>query len=131
MGITISFGGFHGGYHSFNMFRQAVARAIGGSYPPHDDPELDPKRWYWKTSGDGERYPGLTVFFTSDDSGCSILPRDCRKIAAEMEPLIPILDTYGLGPSHIARQGGYGQCARNYIAACREAVRLRRRLLYR
>lgn len=131
MGITVSFGGFSGGYFSFNDFRKAVARAIGGSYPPHDDPELDPKRWYWENPGDAERYPGLRIFFNADDSACSILPRDCRKIAAEMESLISILDTYGLGPTHIARQGGYGQCARNYANACREAVRLRRRLLHR
>ena len=70
MGLDISHDAWHGAYSAFNRFRQKVAQAMGGSYPPHyiydkigyrlyegADPdlpiinkELDGNTWYW---GDG------------------------------------------------------------------------------
>lgn len=132
MGIDITYGAFSGAYSAFNRFRQAVARAIGGSYPPHDDRSLEDGRWYWLDGGcTWEKNPGLGLFFTTDDSDVDIPPADAIQIADEMEAILPALDQMGMGVGHIEREGGYGAIARRYIAGCREAAADGEHLRYR
>lgn len=102
---------------------KAVARVLGGSYPPHDDKSLNSELWYWGDEFGKDTHPGLYVFFMHSDCDGEISPENCERIANEMEPLLPKLDAMGMGAGHIASRGGYGEVCRKFIAGCREAAR--------
>lgn len=121
MGLDVSHDAFSGAYSAFNRFRQAVAKATGGSFPYHDDPKLDPNMWY---AGDGmspETHPGLWAFFTHSDCDGDIPPDLCAKLADELDAILPALELHGAGGGHIERDGGYAAVARRFIKGCREA----------
>jgi hypothetical protein len=46
MGLDCSHDAFHGAYSAFNSFRKFICKAIGGSFPPHEDKTLDGDSWY-------------------------------------------------------------------------------------
>ena len=122
MGLDVSHGAFSASYGAFNRFRKAVAKAWGGSYPPHDDESLDDSRWY---CGEGTRLedcPGLVEFFNHSDCDGEISPETCRRVADDLERLLPGIDAAGIGAGHIERDGGYGVVARQFIAGCRAAA---------
>lgn len=145
MGLDISHDAFHGAYSAFNRFRQCVAEAMGGSYPPHYQygpngevfpqrpesefsplmlkPDLKESDWYW---GDGYRpatHPGLFEFFAHSDCDGEISPATCASLAAEMEELLPKIEALGwIAGGHIERGGGYAAVARRFIAGCRAAA---------
>ena len=128
MGLDCSHDAFHGAYSSFDRFRQAVAKAIGGSFPEHKDRELDPQMWYWGDGYSKETHPGLYVFLCHSDCGGDISPEDCEKVADELEVLLPAIESQGSGAGHIERDGGYGAVTRRFIKGCRLAAEKNERL---
>jgi hypothetical protein len=137
MGLDCSHDAFHGAYSAFNSFRQAVAFAIGGSYPPHykrDDKgsylrdeadrlirntDLDEDFVY---TGDGytkEKFPGLFEFLEHSDCDGCISPQMCKVVADDLEPLLDKMPEEAFG--HIARDGGYRQVLQRFIDGCRAA----------
>lgn len=130
MGLDTSHDAFHGAYSAFNRFRQAVAKAIGGSFPFHDDTSLDNKLWYWGDGYGKESHPGLHCFFMHEDCDGEISPEDCARIADELEPLLPEIDEMGMGGGHIESQGGYGSVTRKFIAGCRLAAESNETLVF-
>lgn len=128
MGLDVSHDAFSGAYSSFNRFRQAVAKAMGGSFPPHekdvheDGTKLEPEMWYWGEGYTQSTHPGLSVFLGHSDCDGEIAPADCIKVASELEALLPQLDAMGIGAGHIERGGGYGAVARRFIAGCKDAA---------
>jgi len=132
MGLDCTHDAFHGSYSAFNRFRKAVAKAAGGSYPPHDivHPEtgepLDNRFWYIDTDKySRETHPGLYIFLSHSDCDGEISPEDCEKVANDLEELLSIIDRMGMGTGHIARDGGYGAVCRRFIAGCRLAAKRR------
>jgi hypothetical protein len=122
MGLDTTHDAFHGAYSAFNRFRQAVAAAMGGSYPPHAQDGRNPDLWYWGTGYSAESHPGLYEFLAHSDCDGEISPEMCRRVADEMEILLPAIEEHGLGCGHIERDGGYGAVARRFIAGCRRAA---------
>lgn len=128
MGLDVSHDAFSGAYSSFNRFRQAVAKAMGGSFPPHekdvheDGTKLEPGMWYWGEGYTHDTHPGLSVFLMHSDCDGEISSEDCSKLANELEALLPKLDAMGIGSGHIERGGGYGAVARQFIAGCKYAA---------
>lgn len=120
MGLDCSHDAFSGAYSAFNRFRQEVCRAIGGSYPPHQDPDLDLLTWYW---GDGYRentHPGLGILLSHSDCDGEISPEDCLSVAEDLEALAEKMPDYG-GGGHLERSGGYRKVAQRFAAGCRLA----------
>jgi hypothetical protein len=134
MGLDTTHDAFHGAYSAFQRFRRAVARAANVSYPPHADANLDPNTWYWNHgTGNKEKYPGLTAFFTSDDCQGSFTPATCLQMADEIEALLPKIreqENVDENWGHIAREGGMASVAEKYIAGCRLAASLGEDLEY-
>ena len=132
MGLDCSRGAFSGAYSAFNRFRQAVAKAMGGSFPPHDDRPLDPDgepfvpdcdTWYWGDDHGEDTHPGLAVFLLHSDCDGNISPSDCALVADEIEALLPALEPMGSGSGHVSRDGGYVKVAKRFINGCRLAAK--------
>jgi len=122
MGLDCSHDAFHGAYSAFNRFRQIIAKVMGGSFPPHEDPELEANAWYWE--GDDyskETHPGLYAFMMHSDCDGDMSPRICKCVADEMEVLLPEIEKHGMGGGHIEAAGGYKAVAERFIAGCRAA----------
>ena len=137
MGLDCSRDAFSGGYMSFNLFRRAVAKAMGGSFPPHDKGLVDddgqplkPDQWYRDSAYGPLSHPGLNEFMSHSDCDGEIATHMCAKLATEMEALLPQLDAMGAGAGHVLRDGGYGAVARRFIAGCRAAVEAMEPLLF-
>lgn len=141
MGLDCSHDAFSGAYSAFNRFRQTVARAMGGSFPPHyvygpdnkpiPDGEYSLKRdtskneeaWYWGEGYGHETHPGLAEFMRHSDCDGEILPEMCAKVADELEALLP--DIERVAPpdgGHIGRDGGYVAVTKRFIDGCRAAA---------
>lgn len=120
MGLDCSHGAFSGAYGSFNRLRQEVCRAMGGSYPPHKNTDLDFLSWYW---GDGYRedtHPGLGIFLSHSDCDGEISAKDCLLVARDLEVIAEKMPDYG-GGGHLERDGGYRAVARKFAEGCRLA----------
>lgn len=131
MGLDCSHDAFHGAYSAFNRFRQAVAIAMGGSYPPHINPELDKDIWYWGDGFSRKTNPGLHVFFMHSDCSGYIKASDCKRIADEMEALLPEIAKQGTGGGHLERDGGLEEVTKRFIAGCRDASAKKQKLTFR
>ena len=140
MGLDTTHDAFHGAYSAFNRLRQEVARAIGGSFPPHwkfkdngelledesgrvvYDREKDEGFWYWGEGYGPETHPGLLEFMAHSDCDGEISPEMCAKVADELEALMPKVEALGtVAAGHIAARGGYVEVLRKFIAGCRAA----------
>jgi len=121
MGLDTSHDAFHGAYSAFNRFRQAVAAAMGGSWPPHKDPKLKDTEWYWGRGFDEKTHPGLFVLMSHSDCDGVISPTDCELVANDLASLLPAIGEMGRGSGHVESQGGYGAVTRQFIAGCRAA----------
>lgn len=136
MGLDVSHGAFSGSYSAFNRFRQAICKAMGGSFPPHEEDFLsdgagpEPASWYWGDDYSEKTHPGLFALISHSDCEGEISPSDCDAIARELEAVLPRLDVLGIGFGHIQRDGGYGAVARRFIAGCRKAVDQKRPLVF-
>ena len=138
MGLDTSHDAFHGAYSAFNRFRMAVAKAIGGSFPPHDEEFLakdggvdthgepyKPEWWYWGEGYSRETHPGLYEFFMHSDCDGEIPPEKCRQVADELEVLLPEiakLDDSQWNWGHVFHQGGFSGVTRKFIDGCRGAA---------
>ena len=112
MGLTVSHDAFNGSYCAFNRFRQAIALAMGGSFPPHSDPDLFNETWYWGKDYGHRTHPGIFVLLSHSDCEDEISPADCVLVADELEALEP----------NIARDGGYVVVCRRFVTGCRLAA---------
>jgi len=124
MGLDISHNTFSGSYSAFNRFRQAICKAIGGSFPPHEDKTLNPFLWYWPNlkQYSSQSHPGLTVLLSHSDCNGSISPQTCLQLANELQTLLPELKQQGIGTGHIKRDGRYAAMAKKFIAGCHLAA---------
>lgn len=66
---------FEGSYHAFNMFRQAICKTLGGSFPPHANTKKfpEPDLWYHNTSE--KVVKSFRPLLESDDC-CGEIPAD-------------------------------------------------------
>ena len=88
MGLDCSHGAFRGAYSAFNRLRQAVAKAAGGSYPPHEKGSgLDDRRWYVGDEYNKESFPGLWEFLGHSDCDGEIDPEMCKLVARDLSSL--------------------------------------------
>lgn len=132
MGLDVSHNAFLASYGAFHRFRKKVAEAWGGSYADHKDKTFDPDSWYAPDGTSEKTNPGLWTFFNSQDCEGSFSPSMAKKIADEMEALLPkIRELDDGGGGHIERDGGYAAVAERYIKGCRAAHKARQRLRYR
>lgn len=124
MGLNTTHDAFHGAYSAFNRFRQEVVRAMGGSYPPHNDRTLD-DRWVYYDSAqyNHETHPGLFEFIEHSDCEGEISPEMCVKVADDLEALLPKIEALGSEThGHLARFAGFADVTRRFIAGCRAAA---------
>lgn len=141
MGLDCSHDAFHGAYSAFNRFRQEIARAMGGSFPPHwkynhdggleldqngfaiYDESLDKDCWYWGDGYSKETHPGLAEFMKHSDCDGEISPDMCVKVANDLEALLPKVEALGsVAVGHIAARGGYVEVLKKFIKGCRDAA---------
>lgn len=141
MGLSCSHNAFYGAYSAFNRLRQFVCAATGGSFPSHfvygptGDVLMDerglPRRDltlqedYFACGEDYPRdeWPGLYAFLEHSDCDGEISPEMCVKVADDLERLMPKMETLGwTSHGHIARDGGFLEVVRKFIAGCRAAA---------
>ena len=136
MGLDTTHGAFHGAYGAFNRFRQIVAKAMGGSYPPHENPlvcsdgdvivDPDNGRFYvpYTWSEFQINNPGLSAFLLSNDCEGEFEPETCLQMANELESLLPAIakiEEANPAGGHLERDGGYVAVTKRYIEGCRLA----------
>ena len=144
MGLDTTHGAFHGAYSAFNRFRQVIAEAAGGSYPPHKTPLIiggeevtnpDDGMWYVPDWDEFQiAHPGLSAFFVSNDCEGQFSPETCKQMADEIEALLPeikFVASRHIAAGHLERDGGYVKVAERYIAGCRAAHAANEALEYR
>jgi len=122
MGLDTTHDAFNGAYSSFNRFRQIIAKAMGGSYPPHEDRRFPDDLFYWGDAYSAESHPGLYIFLTHSDCDGEISAKGCKLVADDLEKLLPKIEALGgdvIG--HLARVGTYADVTRKFIAGCRLA----------
>jgi len=126
MGLDTTHDAFHGAYSAFNRFRTIVCKAAGGSFPPHDNKELDPRMFYLPDDDADTRYPGLWEFLKHEDCDGEISPEKCKQVADDLEALLPKIEEVAPKEEagHIAHQGGYVEVTKKFIAGCRKAHEL-------
>lgn len=122
MGLDVSHGAYNGGYISFGRFRHIVAKATGGSFPPHEDRSLDNNLAYIGDGYSRETHPGLYAFLEHSDCEGEISPELCIKLAYELEALLPKIEALdGSAGGHISKKGGFVKVTKDFIAGCRLA----------
>lgn len=135
MGLDCSHNAFSGAYSAFNRFRQCVAHAAGGSYPPHfiykenGEPEegeranLDPRAFYVGQGQSEETHPGLFEFLRHSDCDGEISPEMCSKVADDLEAILAkVAKMKWRAGGHISRDGGYAEVLMKFIEGCRQAA---------
>ena len=123
MGLDVSHDAFSGAYSAFNRFRQSVAQAMSGSFPPHiRSLQLDDDSWYWdkKVYSKGT-HPGLFELMSHSDCDGSISPQMCIAVANELEALLPKLEEMATN-GHLSKYDNMAGVARQFIKGCREAA---------
>jgi hypothetical protein len=134
MGLDTTHGAFNGAYSAFNRFRQIIAKAMGGSYPPHEIPLVisdgdiitEPDQEVFYIPGKWSQFqidrPGLSAFLLSNDCEGEFTPEICKQMADELEVLLPEIEKLDDGGGgHIERNGGFVAVTKKYIAGCRLA----------
>lgn len=150
MGLMISHDGFDGAYSAFNRVRQFICHACGGSYPTHykrgkhgeyikDDRDrlvvldgMDENRWYVEPEFLTDQWKALREFLSHSDCDGDIKPKVCKKLAKNLESLLPkMIEMDWEADGHIVRMGGYVAAVERLIKACRQAARLKENLRFR
>jgi hypothetical protein len=124
MGLDTTHNAFHGAYSAFNNFRRFLLKSIGGSFPPHENKELEDGYWYFGDGYNVETHKGLREFFGHSDCDGEISPEMCKVVADELEDILPRVEklaetepSYG----HILRDGGWVSVTKQFIEGCRLA----------
>lgn len=136
MGLDCSHDAYHGAYSSFNRFRQAVAKAAGGSFPPHEKGWTDNGRepgentWYVGDDYPQNEWAGLWAFLGHSDCDGEIDPEMCEKVANDLTKLLPAVAAMGEGEGHIKGNGGYGPVLKRFIDGCLEAFNANEELTF-
>lgn len=133
---------FNASYSAFNRFREMICFVMGGSFPPHwehnenftirEDLEgnfkkrkdLNAYAFYVDTNiYTPKTHPGLFALLTHSDCEGKIHPKTCKKLADELEMLIPkIKDLPSIHcGNHIVLYGGYLAVTQKFIDGCRTA----------
>lgn len=131
MGLDTTHDCFHGAYSAFNRLRKAVARACGGSFPPHlpdydaaflaREPCPDRDMWYFEDEVvPPEHLDGMRAFLGHSDCDGILTPTDAALVEAFLRWASPLVETGGGG--HIARGGGARAMAEQFAAGCEVAV---------
>ena len=111
MGLTISHGGFDGGYISFQMLRKRISDIA-----------------YEEFENYGEEIPeALKVFLQHSDCDGEIDSDTCKDLAAELTGLLKYIELeerFNPLGGHIERDGGTVQVVKNLISACETASSL-------
>lgn len=105
MGLTISHGGFDGGYISFHMLRKQIFQASKDVY-------------------DGKLPEALVIFLTHSDCDGEIAPETCGQLAKDLASILPKLERIDKASpigGHIQRDGGTVKVVKNLISACEYA----------
>lgn len=137
MGLDISYDAFHGAYSAFNRFRQIVAQAAGGSYPPHylingdgstarddrgfpiSDKSLNHDDYYLES--EWNKRDGLRAFLSHSDCDGEISPEMCLKVANDLTDLLPEIEhieSVEEAHGHISARGGYVEVTKKFINGC-------------
>ncbi len=126
MGLDCSHDAFHGAYSAFNRFRRFILKSTGGSYPPHDNKDLDDIFWYLGEGYDTETHKGLAEFFSHSDCDGEISPEMCQVVADELENILPNIEELAnteQATGHILGNGGYVEVTKQFIEGCRLAYK--------
>lgn len=102
MGLFCSHNAFHRSYGTFNRLRQIIAKAVDGSFPPHEDRKLNDDFWYWGDGFSKNTHPGLFIFMQHSDCDGEISPNDCIKVAKDLEALCPKIEQYDINNNYIS-----------------------------
>lgn len=118
---TCSHGAFKGSYSTFDNFRRSALRLIGGQWCPSHDPD----RWYFPQGMQRNDWPGLVLFFESDDCCCELSASACGLVARDLDRLSEM----------IARVRGGGRetviaLLRQFATGCRRAYAAGEPLIY-
>ena len=127
MGLDVSHDCFNGAYSAFNRFRQSVARAAGGSFPPHepgaaeeDGTPFDPGQWYYQKSEVPEEFrEGMTLFLDHSDCDGTLSPAEAAAVAAFLEWVAPRMTEDATG--HLERFEFMCDVAWHFADGCRLA----------
>lgn len=128
MGLDVSHDCFSGAYSAFNRFRQSVARACGGSFPPHepgatdeDGTPFDQSQWYYQKSVVPEEYrAGMTLFLGHSDCDGTFTPAEAEAVAGFLEWFAPRMTEDATG--HLGRFGFMSDVAWHFADGCRRAA---------
>lgn len=140
MGLCCSHGAWNRSYGGFLGFRSAICYALGGSFPeiyqsrngkwdyycrfPHPTDDR-PMCWWWGV--DHKSYPGLRRLMTHSDANGWLHPATCRRIAAELPPLVPKMQEFArlYWPAW-----DFAALADQFIAGCQRAADANERMTF-
>ncbi|MEQ7221410.1 hypothetical protein ABQD56_09870 [Vagococcus fluvialis] len=124
MGLVISHGAFEGGYIRFNIFRADILKSIGGSFPPHNNPQLKSEQWYWRADGkvddkfNRKNYLGLYIFLCHSDCDGEIKLCDVKLLKKELKSILPLIEEYALSND----KPELVEMAETLISGCESAI---------
>lgn len=137
MGLDCSHDAYRGGYSSFNRFRQGVAEACGGSFPPHRvaiPAEVEAgaaaagvpvHEWVWWDDEvvPAEHLRACRLFLQHSDCDGEIGAADCPEVAAFLRWCAPRMTREAVG--HLACNGPTeGATALRFAVGCELAASL-------
>ena len=130
MGLRCSHDAFYGSYSAFDRLRRAVCEAIGGSWPPHEDPDLDPEKWYHPNDFNRQKNAGIIFFLNHSDVYGKFTPFECKLVSRDLHKILDtVSEKYGGG--HLAAVGGVRAAIEKFIAGCDRAAMNNEDLLFR
>ena len=88
MGLSASHGGYNGAYSKFNRLRVAVCRAIGGSWPPHEDKKSCPDNSLWYYGNKFLCPVGVKIFLNCSDTYTSWNPAESMIVASGLREIV-------------------------------------------
>ena len=127
MGLDCSHGAWSGQYSAFNRLRRAIANALGGSWPPHEDDSLDEDTWFIDDKWNEEEHKGIFLFMNHSDCDGEFTPDECRLVARDLtEHVAPLLEELG-EEQHFS----YKRAVERFAAGCLDAANKGERLEFR
>lgn len=130
MGLDVSHDCFSGAYSAFNRFRQSVAKACGGSFPPHEPGQVDDNgkpfdhsQWYFEAADvPADHHDGMRLFLGHSDCDGTLDPAEALAVAAFLEWAAPRME--GAATGHLERNGSLTGTALRFARGCRDAAQM-------